>query len=86
MIVVDLYSKSEGCSLCEKVHRTLQLAQQDIRFTLVVHDITRDPMLFERFKERIPVIFINGEKAFQYRVESEALLKKLTAAQPTPDP
>ena len=85
MIVVDLFSKDAGCSLCEKAHRVLQLVQQDIRFTLVTHDITKDPVLMERFKENIPVIFINGEKAFQHRVESDALRKKLAAAQPTSD-
>ena len=85
VIVVDLFSKSKGCGLCEKAHRVLQLVQRDIRFTLVIHDITKDPALMERFKESIPVILINGEKAFQYRVDSETLRKKLAAAEHTPD-
>jgi len=40
-------------------------------------DILEDPEAHERFKEEIPVVFINGKKAFKYRLDEKQFLKKL---------
>ncbi len=75
-IRVEIFSKDD-CSLCDKAKAVLLDVQPEFDFELQEIDITQNPTTFERFKEEIPVIFINGRKAFKYHVQPEALRKKL---------
>ena len=43
-------------------------------------DITGDPELEARYREWLPVVEIDGERAFVYYVDEAALLKKLSRA------
>ena len=47
----------------------------DVRFREV--DIERDPELLERYGEQIPVLFVNGAKAFKHRATEEELRARL---------
>ena len=78
MIKVEVFSK-EGCHLCEEAKEVINKVQKSSQFSFQVEeiDITTDALIYERFKEEIPVIFVNGKKAFKYRVAAEALKKKL---------
>lgn len=78
MIKIEIFSKKE-CHLCEEAKEVIDRVRQSSGFPLLVEevDITTDPSLYERFKEEIPVVLVNGKKAFKYRVEEEALRKKL---------
>jgi glutaredoxin len=42
-------------------------------------DIDSDPRLRQLYNEEVPVIVIDGKKAFKYRVTPAELLKKLAA-------
>jgi hypothetical protein len=53
------YTK-EGCHLCENVIAVLQKMQKPEGFELITEDITKDPRLFERYKEIIPVVEVDG--------------------------
>lgn len=44
---------------------------------LIMTDIESDPDLFERYKEKIPVVKIDGEESFVYKVHPVTLSKKL---------
>lgn len=44
---------------------------------LKMTDIESDPKLFERYKEKIPVVLINGEESFVHKVHPVTLRKKL---------
>ncbi len=79
MIVVEIYFK-EGCHLCEEAKNIITKVRSDIHFDLREVDITASPGLYETFKEEIPVIFINGRKAFKYRVNESSFRKKLTGS------
>ena len=46
-------------------------------FTLRVIDIERDPELEKKYGEQIPVVFINGNKAFKYHVDEAELESKV---------
>ncbi|MBI4639705.1 MAG: glutaredoxin family protein [Candidatus Tectomicrobia bacterium] len=80
MIEVTLYSK-EDCHLCHDVKEVLLSVQSVIPFIFREVGITSDPLLLDQFKEEIPVIFINGRKAFKYRVERNALIRRLEREQ-----
>ena len=78
---VTLYSKPD-CHLCDIAKDRVANVRKCVPFTLETVDITTDPDLFERYKERVPVLLINGEEAFVYRVSEKQLTRKLRACHP----
>jgi glutaredoxin len=78
-IRVDLYSKP-GCSLCEKAKAVLREVQQRIAFELVETDISTGPTLWETYRMDIPVVSIDGVRAFHHRVDPVRLEALLIAA------
>lgn len=75
-IKVEIYSKPD-CHLCDEAKSVLLKAQKDFPFDLIEVDITTDQTMFEEYKEQIPVVFIDGRKAFKFRVDEKELRKKL---------
>jgi len=63
----------QGCSLCERA--LAQLERLGVEHETV--DITGDPQLEARFREWLPAVEIDGERAFVYYVNEPALLRKL---------
>jgi hypothetical protein len=59
--------------LCERARR--QLARLGVEHDVV--DITGDPALEARYREWLPVLEIDGERAFVYYLDEAALLRKL---------
>jgi Glutaredoxin-like domain (DUF836) len=50
-------------------------------FELEEVDIGGDPELEPRYREWLPVVEVDGERVFTYHVHSEALVRRLAAAQ-----
>jgi glutaredoxin len=71
---VVLYS-ADGCHLCEKARAVLE--QSGVRFEEV--DITGDPELEAAYREWLPVVELDGERAFVYFVDPAALRRKIAA-------
>jgi glutaredoxin len=76
MIEVVVYSKP-GCCLCDEVKEKLKRLQASHVFNLREVNILEDPEAHLRFKEEIPVVLINGKKAFKYYLDEKQFLKKL---------
>ncbi len=76
MTEVIVYSKP-GCCLCDDVKERLEVLQRSRTFSLRVVNILEDPQAYEKFTEEIPVVFINGKKAFKYYLNEQQFLKKL---------
>ena len=76
---VTLYS-AEGCHLCESARRVLAQVQADFAFELEEIDIGGDPELEARYREWLPVVEIDGRRAFVYYVDGDALLRKVAQA------
>jgi glutaredoxin len=76
---VRLYHAPE-CHLCESARRVLAKVRADVPFDLDEVDITGDPELEGRYRERLPVVVIDGEEAFTYFVHPDALRHKLLTA------
>ena len=62
-----------GCSLCERARE--QLDRLGVTYDTV--DITGDEALEARYREWLPVVEIDGERAFVYYVDEAALLRRL---------
>ena len=75
---VTLYTRA-GCHLCEEAKRVVEAARGRADFDYQEVDIDGDRELRRRYNDEVPVIAINGVKAFKYRVEAKELLKKLEA-------
>lgn len=65
---------SEGCHLCEKARAVLRIELGE-GFEEV--DIGGDEALETSYREWLPVVEINGKRAFVYFVDPEALRRKL---------
>ncbi|MCH7781643.1 glutaredoxin family protein [candidate division KSB1 bacterium] len=75
-ILVQLYTK-EDCSLCTKALAIIEKVARDIPVHLEKIDITEDKKIFEKFKEKIPVVFIGNKMAFKYIIDEIKLREKL---------
>ncbi len=77
---VTVYSRP-GCHLCDDVKAELERLRGRVAFELEVVNIDEDVELQQRFGEEIPVVFIDGRKAFKYRLDSAAFLKRLAVSE-----
>ena len=73
---MTLYTR-QGCHLCDDAKQVIDGLREIAEFRLKILDIDLDPELQARFTNEVPVIFINGRKAFKYRVEPRQLLRRL---------
>ena len=60
-MLLTLYSKP-GCHLCEQAEADLQRLARRYPHQLQTVDITQDPLLLERYGERIPVVLVQGRE------------------------
>jgi glutaredoxin len=75
-IQIDIYSRP-GCHLCDEAKEVVERVRVRFPFSLRVINIETDPELETRYGEQIPVVFINGNKAFKYHVDEAELEKKV---------
>jgi glutaredoxin len=74
--VVVLYGKPD-CHLCDDAREVLERVRADVGFALVERDITDDDALHRAYLERIPVVAIDGEEAFEHFVDEDELRRRL---------
>jgi glutaredoxin len=73
---VVLYGKPE-CHLCDEARALLDRLRTEIPFDLRERDITTDDDLHRAYLERIPVVTIDGEEAFELFVDEPELRRRL---------
>jgi glutaredoxin len=73
---VTLYH-SEGCHLCDKARETIARLDVELAFGYTEVDISGDPELEARYREWLPVVEIDGDRAFVYHVDEAALRRRL---------
>lgn len=83
MLDLILYTRP-GCCLCEEMKTVLGQVQQEVPFTLEERDISHDPALVARYGEEIPVLCVNGRKAFKYHVTAGELRRRLAREKDVP--
>jgi glutaredoxin len=76
MTVVTLYGKP-CCCLCDEAKEVIQAVRLDRDFELNEVDVSLDPGLNRRFGERIPVVAIDGEEAFELQLDPAVLRERL---------
>jgi glutaredoxin len=74
--VVEILS-TPTCHLCETAKALLHDLQATQAFILREIDISEHPALLRLYGEEIPVVFINGRKAFKYHVDATQCVRWL---------
>jgi glutaredoxin len=77
---VVLY-KANGCHLCEEAQGKLHALRDELGFELDEVTIDGDAELEARYREWLPVVEIDGERACTYYVQPEPFRERLAAAQ-----
>jgi glutaredoxin len=75
-IEIVIYVRKD-CCLCEEMKEVIAPIVK--RHPVRIHEIDVDTSgeLQEKFGSEVPVLFINGRKAFKYRVTAKDLQKRL---------
>jgi hypothetical protein len=68
---------ASGCHLCESARKVIDRVRVEVPFELEEVDITGDEDLERRYRERIPVVLVDGEEVFTYFVHPDALRRRL---------
>lgn len=72
MAEVTLYGKP-GCCLCDDARAVVAAVREEEAFELTEVDVSIDPVLHNRYGERIPVVAIDGVEMFEFHVDADAL-------------
>jgi hypothetical protein len=78
---VRLYEKVE-CGLCAETYRALTRVRMEVALDIERVDILTDPVLFERYALRIPVLAEGERELDAAGLEEAALRRWLVAATP----
>ena len=71
-----LYTRKE-CGLCEEMKEVVRKVAGEVSFEMKEIDVDTALDLREKYGNEVPVLFINGRKAFKYRVSEAELRKRL---------
>jgi glutaredoxin len=66
-----------GCHLCDRARETLAAAAGEVDFELTEVDVSGDRELEARYREWLPVVEIDGERAFVYTVPPDAFRRRV---------
>lgn len=73
---VTLYARA-GCHLCEEAKAELAAPLREFGAALREVDIDCDPVLCERYKNDVPVVFLGAKKIAKHRVDPAAFRRHL---------
>jgi hypothetical protein len=76
-VKVVLYARP-GCHLCEDALAVMERVRSRVPFGLEQRDIEADDTWFKLYLERIPVVEIDGEVAFELFVDEQQLERRLS--------
>ena len=65
-IVIEILTKKD-CCLCDEIKEIVNKVLPDYPARLIIIDIESDPVLYKKFKERIPILKINGIESFSIK-------------------
>jgi glutaredoxin len=73
---LTLYGRAD-CHLCDEMRAVVDAVSREMRFELEEVDVDGDPALAAMYGEEVPVLLVNGRKAFKYRVTPRELRRRL---------
>jgi hypothetical protein len=76
MIRLTLYTRVD-CHLCHDMRAVVAAVARERRLEVEEVDVDGDPALAAAYGADVPVLCVNGRKAFKYRVDAPALRARL---------
>jgi hypothetical protein len=73
---LTLYSRQD-CCLCDEMKAIIDEVALTIPLELEVIDVDVSAALREKFNDEVPVLFVDGRKAFKYHVTKDDLERQL---------
>jgi glutaredoxin len=73
---LTLYTKSK-CHLCDEMKEVVLRLKDKYEFDFEEVDIENDKVLYQKYEEKIPVLFVDGKMFAKYSVDEEKLRRKL---------
>ncbi|HMQ67878.1 MAG TPA: glutaredoxin family protein [Ignavibacteria bacterium] len=67
-----LYSKPD-CHLCEEMKIIVLKIRKENNFNFQVININEDKLLYEKYREKIPVLELNGRIIAKFRIDENKL-------------
>lgn len=77
----DAFARRYECPLCEEMAAVVAAVGAEVPLQVTAVDIAGDPELLRRFGHEVPVLFVDGRKAFKYRVAAGSLRRRIWRAQ-----
>ena len=74
-----LYSRVD-CCLCDEMKTIIRQLAERTPFELEEIDVDSSADLKQKYGEEVPVLFINGRKAFKYRLTAKQLAARLKSS------
>ena len=74
---VKLYSRRD-CCLCDEMKAAIRQVAATASFDFEEIDVDTNRELQDRYNDKVPVLFIDGRKAFKYRVTAKQLAKRIS--------
>ncbi len=75
---VIVYSR-KGCHLCEVMKESVVKIHRRGGFTWREIDVDADADLRREFSDEVPVLFIDGRKAFKYHMAEQDFVRRLAS-------
>jgi hypothetical protein len=69
----------QDCHLCEEMAAVIDQVRPRLELELVIVDVDADPDLQAAYGDQVPVLLVEGRKAFKYRVTRDQLDRRLRA-------
>ena len=76
MIRVTLYGRRD-CHLCHDMRAVVDAVGRRVPLAIEEVDVDTDPALRDAYGSEVPVLCVNGRRAFKYRVDAAALEARL---------
>ena len=73
---LTLYTR-KGCCLCDEMKAVVHEVAANIPLELDEIDVDGSSELKDKFGDEVPVLFIDGRKAFKYRMTEKKLKSRL---------
>ncbi len=73
---LTLYSR-RGCCLCDEMKAVIDAVARRAALEIEVIDVDQSTELREQFGSQVPVLFVDGRKAFKHRLTRKELEKYL---------
>jgi glutaredoxin len=80
-VPITVYRR-EQCDLCEEAIETIESVAGEASIPVDIEevDVDSDSDLRERYGERVPVVFVDGSREFDLRIDPTILLSVLRTA------